>query len=69
MKTAILLFALIGSIGAQVPTGTIAGVIVDPSGAPVPGARLKVVNLATNIARVMAIAADLVSASTEGSMR
>jgi hypothetical protein len=51
MKNAILFFALVGSIGAQVPTGAIAGVILDPSGAPVSGARLKVVNLATNVAR------------------
>ena len=51
MKTAILLFALTGSIGAQVPTGTIAGVILDQSGGPVPRARLKVVSLATNLAR------------------
>jgi hypothetical protein len=44
-------FALIGSVGAQAPTGTITGVILDPSGAAVSGTRLKVVNLATNVAR------------------
>jgi hypothetical protein len=54
MKKAVLLFALIGSAGAQVPTGTIAGVIRDPSGAPVATARVKVVNLATNLARTEA---------------
>src|ERR1700720_2675427 len=51
MKITILFFGLIGSLGAQVPTGTIAGVVLDPSGAPVLGARLKVVSLATNVAR------------------
>ncbi len=52
MKHAMLLsFVLIGSAGAQVPTGTIAGVIRDPSGAAVSNAQLKVVSLATNLAR------------------
>ena len=51
MKTAILLFALIGSMGAQAPTGTIAGLILDESGGAVLLARLKVVSLATNVAR------------------
>lgn len=51
MKIAILFLAAIGRVAAQVPTGTIAGVIVDSSGAPVLGARLKVVSLATNAAR------------------
>jgi hypothetical protein len=46
-----LFFALIGTVGAQVPTGTIAGVVRDPSGAAVAGAAVKVVNLATNVAR------------------
>src|SRR5713101_6957131 len=54
MKNAMLLFALVGSVGAQVPTGTIAGVVRDPSGAAVSGARLKVVSLATNVARTEA---------------
>jgi hypothetical protein len=51
MKNVMLLFALIGTVGAQVPTGTIAGVVRDPGGAAVAGAAVKVVNLATNAAR------------------
>jgi hypothetical protein len=54
MKITILFFALIASVGAQVPTGTIAGVVRDPSGAPVARAPVKVVNLATNVARTEA---------------
>src|SRR5215470_15755932 len=49
MRIASLFFVLIAS--AQVPTGTIAGVVRDPSGAAVSGARLTVVNAATKIAR------------------
>ena len=54
MKNTMLFFALIGTVGAQVPTGTIAGVVRDPSGAPVAHARVKVVNLATNVPRTEA---------------
>jgi len=46
-----LFFALLGGASAQVPTGTIAGVVRDPSGAAVSGARLSVINLATRIKR------------------
>jgi hypothetical protein len=49
MKVAILFLALTAT--AQVPTGTIAGVVRDPSGAAVSGARVTVVYLATKIAR------------------
>ena len=45
----ILFLAL--SASAQVPTGTIAGVVRDPSGAAVSGARLRVVNAATRLDR------------------
>src|SRR5215510_10566843 len=51
MKIAMLFFALIGSAVAQIPSGSITGVVRDPSGAAVPGARVRVVNLATNLAR------------------
>ena len=37
MKNMMVFFALIGAVGAQVPTGTIAGVVRDPSGAGVAG--------------------------------
>src|SRR5215468_9029574 len=49
MRITLLCFAL--SASGQVPTGTIAGVVRDPLGAAVSGARLKVVNAATKIAR------------------
>ncbi|MBZ5619592.1 MAG: carboxypeptidase regulatory-like domain-containing protein [Acidobacteriia bacterium] len=51
MKIEMLFFVLAGTVAAQVPTGTIAGVVRDPSGAAMSGARLKVVSLATNVAR------------------
>jgi len=50
MKTVMLLFVAF-ILKAQLPTGTIAGVIRDPSGAPVSGARIKVVSIATNESR------------------
>jgi hypothetical protein len=46
-----LSFALIGCAGAQVPSGAIAGVVRDPAGTPVARARVKIVNLATNLVR------------------
>jgi hypothetical protein len=49
-----LFFALIGSLGAQVPTGAIVGVVRDSSGGAVSGARVKAVSLATNLARTEA---------------
>ena len=51
MKFAMLFFLAVVAASAQVPTGTIAGVVRDPSGAAVSGARLTVVNAATQIAR------------------
>src|SRR4051794_32826994 len=51
MKNVMLFWALIGGAVAQVPTGSIAGIVHDPAGAPVSGARLKVVSLATNLVR------------------
>jgi hypothetical protein len=51
MTKAILFLVLAGSVAAQVPTGSIAGVVRDPSGAAVAGAPVKVVSLATNVAR------------------
>jgi hypothetical protein len=51
MKNVMLFFVLIGSAAAQVPTGAIVGVIRDPSGLPVPGAQVKILNLPTNLVR------------------
>src|SRR5262249_7569389 len=51
MKNAITFLALIELASAQAPTGTIAGVVRDPSGAAIVGARLKAANLATALAR------------------
>jgi Carboxypeptidase regulatory-like domain/TonB dependent receptor len=51
VKKAILFFTLIGFANAQAPTGTIAGVARDPSGAAVAGAQVKLANLVTSLAR------------------
>src|SRR5215831_2892947 len=50
MKTGMLLFVAF-ILKAQLPTGTIAGVVRDPSGAAVSGARIRVVSIATNESR------------------
>jgi Carboxypeptidase regulatory-like domain len=47
----LLALSAIGSAYAQAPTGTIAGVVRDPSGAVVTGAQVKLVNLATGLTR------------------
>src|SRR5947209_6469671 len=46
-----MLFLAVVSLKAQLPTGTIAGVVRDPSGAAVSGARVRAISLATNDAR------------------
>src|SRR5262245_35963006 len=51
LKGAIVFLTLIGLASAQAPTGTIAGVVRDPSGAAVGGARIEVVSLATGLLR------------------
>ena len=51
MKNVMLFAALIWGASAQVPTGSIAGVVHDPTGAPVSGGRIKIVNTATNLGR------------------
>jgi hypothetical protein len=51
MRNAITFLALIGLSSAQAPTGTIAGVIRDPSGAAVVGARLKAQSVTTAVVR------------------
>ncbi|HJZ98393.1 MAG TPA: carboxypeptidase-like regulatory domain-containing protein, partial [Candidatus Solibacter sp.] len=51
MKNVIVLLTLAGLADAQVPTGTIAGVVRDPSGTVVSGSRVKAVSLATGLSR------------------
>jgi hypothetical protein len=51
MKNVIVLLTLAGLADAQVPTGTIAGVVRDPSGTVVSGTRVKAVGLATGLSR------------------
>ena len=48
---AILFFAMACGAGAQMPTGFIAGVVRDPSGALVAGARVQAVSLTTGLVR------------------
>ena len=51
MKNSVLFFAVVSIAGAQAPTGSIAGVVRDPSGAGVTGAHVEAVSLATGLAR------------------
>jgi hypothetical protein len=54
MKAEVVLFVSVLTIGtalAQTPTGTIAGIVRDPSGAVVPGAQVHTINMATGFAR------------------
>jgi Carboxypeptidase regulatory-like domain len=51
MKNVMLFSVLIWGAAAQVPTGSIAGVVRDPTGAPVLGGRIRIVNAATNLRR------------------
>ena len=51
MKKSVLFFALVSIAGAQAPTGSVAGLVRDPSGAGVTGAHVEAVSLATGLAR------------------
>ena len=51
MRNAVLFVLLAGFAGAQAPTGTIAGVVRDPSGAAVAGARVKAQSVTTAVVR------------------
>jgi Carboxypeptidase regulatory-like domain len=54
----VLVFALSGSLLAQAPTGTIAGIVTDQSGAVLPGATVTVTNKDTGASRVAQSGAD-----------
>ena len=47
----LLAFAIVGSVRAQTPTGTIAGIVTDPAGARVSGARISLTNRDSGLAR------------------
>jgi hypothetical protein len=49
----------VGSVRAQAPTGTVAGVVTDSAGAPVAGARVRLTNLDSGLTRSL-------NASTDG---
>src|SRR5262245_52048648 len=51
MKAAALCLALAGIAASQVPTGAITGMLRDPAGVSVSGARVTAVNLATRLVR------------------
>lgn len=46
---AVVLFLGAGAVFGQMTTGTILGIVTDPSGAVIPGARVTITNLATGI--------------------
>src|SRR5262245_3076377 len=58
LRAMLFLLALLAanSVRAQAPTGIIAGVVRDPSGADVTGAQVKLVSLATGLTRTVGAA-------------
>ena len=57
-RTAALFFTFVGFATPQTPTGSIAGVVRDSSGAAVPAARVQAVSAATGLARTIATSAQ-----------
>ena len=57
-KLFIVVLAAAGTARAQAPTGTIAGVVADPSGRPVAGARLRLTNRDSGLARSLTTSAE-----------
>ena len=56
MKAVEIWYTLIAAIGlAQAPVGSIAGVVRDLSGGPVAGTQIKIVSLATGLARTVGV--------------
>jgi hypothetical protein len=60
MRAHLLLVMLlaVGSALAQAPTGTIAGVVADPTGTPIAGSRLRVTNRDSGLTRTLTTSAD-----------
>src|SRR5207248_9864360 len=54
IKNSILFIALLGNLSAQFPTGTIAGVVRDPSGSAVSSSQVKLISVSTHQARTEA---------------
>ncbi len=52
-KLFFLVLVAVGSARAQTPTGTIAGVVTDPGGAPIAGARIKIINHDSGLTRTL----------------
>jgi hypothetical protein len=54
----VLLFAMSDAAGAQTPTGSVTGVVVDSTGAVVVGARISIVNRETGLTRDVSTSAE-----------
>jgi hypothetical protein len=54
----LLVLLAVGSARAQTPTGTIAGVVTDPAGAPIAAARVRLINLDSMLIRSLTTSAE-----------